>query len=70
MNVHPSSPIGVFDSGLGGLSVVEQLRIELPRESIQYGADSRYCPYGQRSLAEIRERSRAMAGFLVDGARS
>lgn len=65
MNVHPSAPIGVFDSGLGGLSVVEQLRIELPRESILYAADSRYCPYGQRSLAEIRERSRAMAEFLV-----
>ena len=66
MNVHPSSPIGVFDSGLGGLSVVEQLRTELPRESIQYGADSRFCPYGQRSLAEIRARSEAMVGHLVE----
>jgi len=66
MNVHPSAPIGVFDSGLGGLSVVEQLRAELPRESILYAADSRFCPYGQRSLAEIRERSEAMVGHLIE----
>ena len=66
MNVHPSAPIGVFDSGLGGLSVVEQLRAELPRESILYAADSRFCPYGQRSLAEIQERSEAMVGYLVE----
>ncbi|HET7056130.1 MAG TPA: glutamate racemase [Thermomicrobiales bacterium] len=65
MNVHPSAPIGVFDSGLGGLSVVEQLRIELPRESILYAADSRFCPYGQRSHDEIQERSRAMTRYLV-----
>jgi glutamate racemase len=65
MNVHPSAPIGVFDSGLGGLSVVEQLRAELPRESILYAADSRFCPYGERSPDEIRERSRAMTEHLV-----
>jgi glutamate racemase len=66
MNVHPSAPIGVFDSGLGGLSVVEQLRTELPRESILYAADSRFCPYGQRSIVEIRTRSKAMVGYLVE----
>src|SRR5690606_8398418 len=63
--VHPDAPIGVFDSGLGGLSVVLQLRQELPRESILYAADSRYCPYGERSQAEIRVRSLAMVGHLV-----
>ena len=66
MNVHPSAPIGVFDSGLGGLSVVEQLRTELPRESIVYAADSRFCPYGQRAIAEIRARSEAMVGYLIE----
>lgn len=66
MNVHYAAPIGVFDSGLGGLSVVRQLRVELPRESILYAADSRFCPYGERSLAEIQERTMAMVGYLVD----
>jgi glutamate racemase len=65
MNVHPASPIGVFDSGLGGLSVLRQLQSELPRESIIYAADSRYCPYGERSIAEICERSFEMMDFLV-----
>src|ERR1041384_2588239 len=65
MNVHPSAPIGVFDSGLGGLSVVRQLQNELPRESIRYVADSRYCPYGERSIEEIRERSLAIVGHLA-----
>lgn len=60
------APIGVFDSGLGGLSVVRQLRSELPRESILYAADSRYCPYGERPLPEICERSLFMTRFLVD----
>lgn len=66
MNVHPSSPIGVFDSGLGGLSVVSQIRHELPRESILYVADSSHCPYGERPLDEIRDRSLAMVEYLVD----
>jgi glutamate racemase len=66
MNVHPASPIGVFDSGLGGLSIVRQLQAELPRESILYAADSRFCPYGERSLAEIQERTLAMVGYLVE----
>lgn len=66
MNVHPHAPIGVFDSGLGGLSVVRQLWEELPRESIIYAADSRYCPYGERALELIRARSVAMATLLVE----
>jgi glutamate racemase len=61
----PFSPIGVFDSGLGGLSVVRQLRTELPRESILYIADSRYCPYGVRDEAEIRERTCLLVSRLV-----
>jgi glutamate racemase len=66
MELHRAAPIGVFDSGLGGLSVVRQLRAELPRESITYAADSRYCPYGERTEAEIRARSLAMVGHLID----
>jgi glutamate racemase len=58
--------LGVFDSGLGGLSVVRQLQVELPRESILYAADSRFCPYGERSLSEIQERTVAMVGYLIE----
>src|SRR3954453_7491570 len=61
-----TAPIGVFDSGLGGLSVVRQLRAELPRESLTYVADSRYCPYGVRSEDEIRERTVLLVGRLID----
>lgn len=65
MNVQQRAPIGVFDSGLGGLSVVRQLWSELPRESITYVADSRYCPYGERSIEQIRRRSVAIVDVLV-----
>ena len=59
------APIGVFDSGLGGLSVVHELWRELPRESILYVADSANCPYGERSVAFIRARSLAICEALV-----
>jgi len=61
----PNAPIGVFDSGLGGLSVVHELWRELPRESILYVADSANCPYGERSTAFIRSRSLAICETLV-----
>lgn len=66
MNVHPLAPIGVFDSGLGGLSVVRELRREVPRETVIYAADSRYVPYGERSTDQIRSRSLAMVAHLVE----
>jgi glutamate racemase len=59
-------PIGVFDSGLGGLSVVGEIRRRLPGESLVYVADSAYCPYGGRPLEEIRERSVIVARELID----
>jgi glutamate racemase len=58
-------PIGVFDSGLGGLSVVREIRKRLPAEDIVYIADSAYCPYGGRSLDEIRGRSHAVGEALI-----
>ncbi|CAA9559583.1 MAG: Glutamate racemase [uncultured Thermomicrobiales bacterium] len=63
MNGH--SPIGVFDSGIGGLSVARELRALLPREDILYYADSAFCPYGVRPEAEIEGRVLAIAGWLV-----
>ncbi len=61
-----SRPLGVFDSGLGGLSVVREIRRRLPRERIVYIADSAYVPYGGRPLEEIRERATTVARALID----
>jgi glutamate racemase len=58
-------PLGVFDSGLGGLSVVREIRRHLPSEDIRYFADCAYCPYGLRSLDEIRTRSEIVVGGLI-----
>jgi glutamate racemase len=48
------APVGVFDSGLGGLAVLQELRHLLPHEQFIYCADQANLPYGQRSLAEVR----------------
>lgn len=61
----PSSPIGVFDSGVGGLSVVLELARQLPRERMLYFADSARAPWGVRPPAEIRRLAGAAAGVLV-----
>lgn len=65
MTTH-DAPIGVFDSGLGGLSVLDAMRARLPRESMIYIADSGYAPYGEKSDAFIRQRSKAIADWLVE----
>jgi glutamate racemase len=58
-------PIGVFDSGVGGLSVLREIRRALPAEDLLYVADSAFAPYGERSDATIEERSIAIANFLT-----
>ncbi|MDD5325022.1 MAG: glutamate racemase [Polaromonas sp.] len=58
--------IGVFDSGIGGLSVLQALRAELPREHFIYIADSGYAPYGERDVAHVLARSRAITRHLVN----
>ncbi len=58
------SPIGVFDSGVGGLSILKEIRKLLPNEDLLYFADSAYCPYGGRPPQFIRERSLAIGRFL------
>jgi glutamate racemase len=60
-----SSPIGVFDSGIGGLSVLREMRALLPNEDLIYLADSAHCPYGDKSEAYIRARSEALSQFLL-----
>lgn len=58
--------IGVFDSGVGGLSVLQHIRALLPDERLIYVADSAHVPYGDKSPAFIEQRSLAIAQFLID----
>jgi glutamate racemase len=58
------APIGVFDSGVGGLSVLAEIERLLPRESLLYVADCGHIPYGEKSAAFIRERCGQIAGFF------
>ncbi len=60
-----STPIGVFDSGLGGLSVLLEIRKLLPSEDVVYYGDSAHCPYGGRPPEYILNRSTAVVGYLV-----
>lgn len=57
-------PIGVFDSGVGGVSVLREIRRALPAEDLIYLADSAYTPYGDRPAAVITDRSIAMVTLL------
>ncbi len=61
-----SWPVGVFDSGLGGLTVVRALRDVLPRESILYLADTARLPYGTRSAATVKRYAAACARELLN----
>lgn len=60
------SPIGVFDSGIGGLSILKALRAELPNERFVYFADSAHNPYGEKPEAFVIERSRAITQQLIN----
>lgn len=60
-----TAPIGVFDSGVGGLSVLRHIRAQLPHEHLLYFADSGFAPYGDKPESVVAERSLAVAGFLV-----
>ena len=59
-----TQPIGVFDSGVGGLSVLREIRRELPAEDLIYVADSGYAPYGDRPEDYVRGRALAIMEFL------
>lgn len=72
--VEPSAPctseptvarLGVFDSGLGGLSVLQALRRELPLADLLYVADSGHAPYGERDVGHITARSEHITRFLL-----
>ena len=58
--------IGVFDSGIGGLSILKALRTELPHEDFVYVADSGHAPYGERDDEHVIQRSRFITTYLRD----
>lgn len=60
----PLSPIGIFDSGIGGLSVLKELQRVLPNENLIYLADSANAPYGDQSEDFIQQRALTIADFL------
>src|SRR5688572_422079 len=61
-----SRPIGVFDSGIGGLTVAHEIMRQLPFESILYFGDTARVPYGPKSPETVRRYSREIAAFLRD----
>lgn len=61
-----SSPIGVFDSGIGGLSVLRHIRALLPEEDLIYIGDTAHVPYGNKSEASIKARSEQITRFLIE----
>jgi glutamate racemase len=63
--VSAGAPIGVFDSGVGGLSVLRHIRAQLPHEHLLYFADSGFAPYGNKPEQVVAERSVAVAQFLI-----
>jgi glutamate racemase len=65
MPTDSSLPVGIFDSGVGGLSVLSHIHAALPHEHLLYCADSGYAPYGDKTEAQIIERSLAMTAFLM-----
>ena len=62
----PSAPIGIFDSGVGGLSVLRAIRAQMPEESVIYFGDQGHIPYGSRPMEQIRDFSEAITRFLLD----
>lgn len=66
MNIKQNNyPIGVFDSGVGGLTVLQELTRQLPRENFVYVADKGHCPYGTKTPEEIAERVQKVTRFLL-----
>jgi len=60
------SPIGIFDSGVGGLSVLRAIIAQMPEESVIYFGDQGHIPYGPRPMEQIRNFSEAITNFLLE----
>lgn len=62
-----NSPIGIFDSGVGGLTVARAILDQLPAEHVRYVGDTAHSPYGPQPIAEVRGHAIAVTDQLVDG---
>lgn len=60
-----ADPVGVFDSGVGGLTILREIQAALPSEDLVYVADAGHLPYGDKSLAFVRDRAIAITEFLL-----
>ena len=60
------APIGIFDSGVGGLTVARAISAQLPRESLRYIGDTAHSPYGPKPIADVRRYSLEVLDTLVD----
>ncbi len=65
IDMSAENPIAVFDSGVGGISVLKHIHALLPHEPLLYVADSKYAPYGNKTAAEIQARCFEIAEFLI-----
>ena len=63
---YDDAPIGVFDSGFGGLTVAREIMKALPHENIIYFGDTLHCPYGPRSFDEVASFVEQIGTWLVD----
>jgi glutamate racemase len=66
MSISSNSPIGIFDSGIGGISVLRAIREQMPEESVIYFGDQGHIPYGPRPMEQIRYFSEAITRFLLE----
>ncbi len=62
----PAAPIGMFDSGVGGFSILREIRTRLPAHSVYFIADQAHVPYGERQMEEIHIFSRGITRFLLE----
>jgi glutamate racemase len=66
MPLDSTAPIGIFDSGVGGISVLRAMREQLPEESILYFGDQGHIPYGPRPMQQIRDFTEVITRFLLE----
>ena len=59
-------PIGIFDSGVGGLTVLRHLRTMMPAENMVYVGDTAYVPYGTKSAELIRQRAEQIVRYFIE----
>ena len=60
-----AAPVGLFDSGVGGLSVLREIRASMPAESVYYVADSAHAPWGDKPPSFVRDRALTISRFLL-----